>query len=215
MSSPDRHALPSIYRRLLGVFGPQGWWPGDTPFEVAVGAILTQNTAWTNVERAIKNIKAERCLSLRAMDRLSERRLAGLIRPAGYFRIKARRLKHFLHFLKTGYGGSMALLRKRPLARARAALLGVNGIGPETADSILLYALGKPVFVIDAYTRRVFSRHHLVRADADYDTLQKFFMDRLPPQTKLYNEYHALIVRLAKEHCHKTRPQCGSCPLHE
>jgi endonuclease-3 related protein len=214
-SRSDRHALRSVYGRLYKAFGPQRWWPGDTPFEVAIGAILTQNTAWTNVERAIKNIKAEGRLSFRAMERLSEKRLAGMIRPAGYFNIKARRLKHFLRFLKTGYGGSMALLRKRRLSETRRALLGVNGIGPETADSILLYALDKPVFVIDAYTRRVFARHGLIRADADYDKAQKFFMDRLPSQTRLYNEYHALIVRLGKEFCHKTRPRCAACPLHE
>lgn len=213
MSKRPGSALRAVYKKLYRAFGPQGWWPGQTPFEVAIGAILTQNTAWTNVERAITRIKSSRSLSSAALDRLPLARLQEMIRPAGYFRVKAHRLKNFLVFLKKR--GGLAALKKLALAPCRQALLSVNGIGPETADSILLYALGKPVFVIDAYTKRIFSRHGLARADADYDQLQRFFMDHLPRRADFFNEYHALIVRLGKEYCRKTRPRCAQCPLYE
>jgi endonuclease-3 related protein len=178
-----------------------------------VGAILTQNTSWQNVERAIVNLKKARALSWRRMRRLSQRALARLIRPAGYYNIKARRLKNFLRFLERHYSGDLRRMKRRPAARLRQELLSVNGIGPETADSILLYALDKPVFVIDAYTRRWMARHRLAAAEASYGDLQKIFMEALPPQTSLFNEYHALIVRLGKEYCRKTKERCVVCPL--
>ncbi len=202
-----------IYDRLLKCYGPQGWWPGDSRLEIIVGAILTQNTAWSNVEKAIANLKKARALSSPdPIHRMTSRRLSGLIRPAGYYNVKARRLKNFFRFLHGSYGGSLARMTATPTEKLREELLGVNGIGPETCDSILLYAFKRPVFVIDAYTKRVFSRHKLCRPDTDYAALQTFFTRNLPEDARLFNEYHALIVRLGKERC-RTRPLCGTCPL--
>jgi len=209
----DRAALLAIHDALLGAFGPQGWWPGESPLEVAVGAILTQNTSWRNVERAIAALRAARVLDPEALLALPPRRLAELIRPAGFFRVKQRRVRSFLAWLRRRHGGRLEPLRHGPLGAHRAELLAVHGIGPETADSILLYAAGRPVFVVDAYTRRVFSRHGLVPPDAGYDRLQELFARRLPPRPRLFNEYHALIVRLGKEHCRPRAPRCGACPL--
>jgi len=202
-----------MYERLYRAFGPQGWWPGRTPLEISVGAILTQNTNWSNVARAIRTLKEARCLSFAALRAVQERRLARLIRPAGYFNMKARRLKHFIRYLDRCYAGSFRRMRRRPPQALREELLAVNGIGPETADSILLYALKKPVFVVDAYTRRVLSRHGLVGEDADYGRLQAVFTDHLPARAPLFNEFHALIVRLGKDYCKKSRPLCRGCPL--
>lgn len=208
-----RRDLLKIYRRLLVFFGPQRWWPGDTPFEVMVGAILTQNTAWSNVEKAINNLKRAGALSSPvAMDRVTVGRLALLIKSAGYYNIKSQRLKNFLSFLRSGYGHNLRALSEVGTPRLRQDLLSVNGIGPETADSMLLYALGRTIFVIDAYTRRIFSRHHIIDKESSYDELQAVFMDSLPRDKKLYNEYHALIVRLGKEYC-RAKPRCGGCPL--
>lgn len=204
--------LRRIYSRLYKHFGPQHWWPGETPFEVAVGAILTQNTNWGNVEKAIGNLKRERVLSPRTMHGLSVNKLASFIRPAGYFNIKAMRLKNFLSLLLLEYGGSMKKMQKEDLATIRERLLSVNGIGPETADSIILYALEKPVFVIDAYTKRVLSRHNIKAHDASYDEFQQFFHSGLNKDVQTFNEYHALFVRLAKDHC-RTKPLCSGCPL--
>lgn len=204
--------LDKAFGRLYRAFGPQHWWPGDTPFEVAVGAILTQNTNWTNVEKAIANLKRENMLSARALHLISPARLSGLIRPAGYFNIKAGRLKNFVALLMDEYSGSMKRMEAEGLPEIRNTLLSVNGIGPETADSIILYALRKPVFVVDAYTRRVFSRHAILDHDASYETYQALFHGALRRDEKLYNEYHALIVRLAKNFC-RTRPACAGCPL--
>jgi len=209
----NKGAFRDVYRKLYSAFGPQHWWPGDTQFEVIVGAILTQNTAWTNVEKAIGNLK--KALALRspsAMMRLPTRKLAELIRPAGYYNIKAKRLKNFLSFLELGYGASLKALGRLDTRELRYELLGVNGIGPETCDSILLYAFGRPVFVVDAYTKRVFSRHGFFDEDLGYAEVQSIFMKNLRRETAVFNEYHALIVRLAKEFC-RTRPKCGSCPL--
>lgn len=206
------HKLADIYDRLFTAFGPQRWWPGDTPFEVAVGAILTQNTNWTNVEKAILNLKQARSLNARKIHAMPVRKLAALIRPAGYFNVKARRLKNFIAFLIEEYGGSMLTMAKAGPENIREQLLAVNGIGPETADSIILYALGHPVFVIDAYTRRIFSRHKILGPRASYDAYQELFHENLEQDASLYNEYHALLVRLAKEHC-RTRPLCAGCPL--
>ena len=193
-------------------FGPRGWWPADTPFEVMVGAILTQNTSWKNVEKAIANLRKKRFLSPRGIDRLNRRQLASLIRPAGYYNVKAKRLKNFVNFLKVRYNYSIKAMSSRPPEALRNELLGVNGIGPETADSILLYAAEKPVFVIDAYTRRIFSRHGFVKEDIDYHRLQALFTDSLPKKSSLFNEYHALLVEVGKNFCKRT-PLCGECPL--
>lgn len=207
-----RRELRSIYRALSRHFGPMHWWPGETPFEVIVGAILTQNTAWRNVAKAIDNLRAARALSPRGLRRLSEARLARLVRPSGYFRVKSRRLRSFLDFLFRRYGGSLTRMFRTPLPRLREELLGVSGIGPETADSILLYAGGLPTFVVDAYTRRVLQRHLLLPEDASYEETQSLFERNLPVDVPLYNEYHALIVNVGKEFC-RPRPRCGGCPL--
>jgi endonuclease-3 related protein len=212
MSTPSSENLNGIYRRLFRRFGPQHWWPGRTPFEIIVGAVLMQNTNWNNVEKAIANLRRERALTPRALKEMSLLKLSALIRPAGYFNVKARRLKNFIRFLFEEYGGSLARMAKEPLAVLRPKLLSVNGIGPETADSILLYAFNKPVFVIDAYTKRFLYRHNFAGHDADYHALQDVFTRALPTDRRLFNEYHALIVRLGKEFC-KPRPSCESCPL--
>lgn len=208
-----RAELMAIHDALLAAFGPQGWWPGETPFEVMVGAILTQNTNWRNVERAIANLKAARVLTPAAMGRLRAEELAELIRPAGYFRVKAARLGHLLGHLRERHGGSVARLLRTPLEPLRDELLGITGIGPETADSILLYAAGHPAFVVDAYTRRVLSRHGLVAEGAGYAEVRGIFTRALPTDVLLFNEYHALIVRLGKEFCRPRLPRCASCPL--
>ncbi|MCU0841191.1 MAG: hypothetical protein MUC79_05655 [Thiobacillaceae bacterium] len=202
------------YRLLRDAYGPQHWWPGETPFEVMVGAVLTQNTAWTNVERAIANLKAGGALSAPALLALPDAALAELIRPAGYFNVKARRLKALCAFLEDrGVADDPVRLRDLgSLPQLREQLLAVHGVGEETADSILLYALGLPVFVVDAYTRRVFTRLGLLGGKEGYAAIQRAFMDRLPAQARLYNEYHALIVRLGKDVC-RPRPRCGECPL--
>ncbi|MFB3919449.1 MAG: endonuclease III domain-containing protein [Candidatus Velamenicoccus archaeovorus] len=210
-----KQKLKKTYRKLYRHFGPQGWWPARTPFEVMVGAILTQNTSWQNVERAIANLKRARVLSWKRMLRLNDRALARLIRPAGYYNIKTRRLKNFLHFLQERYSGDLRRMKEGGTSRLRQELLGVNGIGPETADSILLYALHKPIFVIDAYTRRWMVRHGLAAPQLLYEDLQKIFMEGLPADTALFNEYHALIVRLGKEYCRKTKEKCAICPLRD
>jgi endonuclease-3 related protein len=215
-SSPEarEERLVQWYEALLGRFGPQGWWPGRTPFEVAVGAILTQNTAWSNVERAVANLRRAGALSCRGMRALSEKRLAGLIRPSGYFNQKARKLRDFLAWLASrDRGGSVARALRGPLEEVRESLLAVRGIGPETADSVLLYAGERPVFVIDAYTRRVLERHRLARAGDSYEDLRALFERSLPPSVPIYNEYHALLVRLGKERCAKRAPRCARCPL--
>lgn len=204
--------LALMYKKLYACFGPQRWWPGETPFEVAVGAILTQNTNWTNVEKAIANLKSDKALSPKALHDMPHNRLASLIRPAGYFNIKTKRLKNFIGLLINEYHGSMSGMAKEDLGAIRTKLMAVNGIGPETADSIILYALEKPVFVIDAYTKRVLSRHNILAQDASYDAFQAFFHSKLRKDISLFNEYHALFVRLAKENC-RTKPLCAGCPL--
>ncbi|MFA4974729.1 MAG: endonuclease III domain-containing protein [bacterium] len=200
------------FRLMLARFGPRGWWPGETPFEVMVGAILTQNTNWKNVEKAIANLKQEDILDPHAMLGLSPQRLASLIKPAGYFRVKAKRLRSFLKYFVENYDGSARKMAKRDLPQLREELLAVNGIGPETADSILLYALKKDIFVIDAYTKRILSRHGLCAEEDCYDDLQALFMDRIEKDIPLYNEYHALIVETGKDFC-RTSPRCAECPL--
>ena len=205
--------LKRFYNRLYKSFGPQGWWPGRTRFEVIVGAILTQNTNWTNVEKAIKNLKAEGALTIKAMGALSETRLATLIRPSGYFNIKAKRLKSFLRWLGKSYNGNLDRLFE--VETLREELLGVKGIGPETADSIILYAAKRPVFVIDAYTKRLLTRHGLAGEKVTYDEMQSLFMDNLEHDEGVFNEYHALIVMVGKNFCKSRNPICGECPLGE
>jgi len=204
--------LQELYQILGETFGPQGWWPGDTPFEVAVGAILTQNTNWGNVARAIAVLKDRGLLEPQALHELPEAELAQLIRPAGYYNIKARRLKNFLDFLANHYGNSMDRMAGADLDKLRPALLTVKGIGPETADSILLYALSKPTFVVDAYTFRILSRHGLLPETCAYEELRQLFMTHLPLQVDLYQELHALLVRLGKEWC-RPQPRCTACPM--
>ncbi len=206
-----RRDLPiKIYKRLYKAFGPRGWWPGHTPFEVMVGAVLTQNTAWTNVEKAIRNLKREKVLTPARLNGVDTSRLARLIRPAGYFNVKAKRIKSLVNFLFKEYKGDLRRMREERINTLRPKLLGVHGVGPETCDSILLYALEKPVFVIDAYTKRIFSRCGAAKEDIPYEELQSVFMEYLPKSVRLYNEYHALIVQLGKDICRKD-PKCGLC----
>ncbi len=174
-----------IYRILYNTFGPQNWWPGDSSFEVAVGAILTQNTNWTNVEKAINNLKKEKKLSAKAIHELSEKKVAELIRPAGYYNIKSKRLKSFINFLMNDYHGDIRNMKKEDILSLRQKLLSINGIGPETADSILLYALNKPIFVIDAYTKRILSRHGIMDSSKSYNEFQNLFHQTLNNDVQL------------------------------
>jgi endonuclease-3 related protein len=207
--------LYEVYQRLFQAFGPQDWWPGETPFEVMVGAVLTQNTNWQNVERAIANLRDADLLSPQALYAVAQEELEELIRPAGYFRVKARRLRSLVSFVVERYGGSLDAMFRTDLATLRTELLAINGIGPETADSILLYAGGLPAFVVDAYTHRVLGRHGWVGFDADYHEIQERLQDSVPQDVQIYNEYHALIVRLGKHFCRKRQPKCAECPLAE
>ena len=212
--SREGDLLRELYQKLWDAFGPQGWWPGETPFEVILGAILTQNTNWNNVAQVIAGLKEEGLLDPRALREMPEGELAQRIRPAGYFNIKASRVKNFLDFFACHFHDSLEKMAGEDLGSLRAALLTVKGIGPETADSILLYALHRPTFVVDAYTYRVLSRHQLAPEACSYDELQGLFMENLPPEVPLYQEFHALLVRVGKEFC-RPRPRCPSCPLHE
>jgi endonuclease-3 related protein len=201
-----------VYRRLRRAYGHAGWWPAQTPFEVCVGAILTQNTAWSNVEKALAALRRRGLLSYDRLHRLAPARLAPLIRSSGVFRVKARRLRAFLDFLGREYAGRVSALRDEEPEELRRKLLEVDGIGPETADCIALYAAGKPFFVVDAYTRRVFTRLGHLRGGESYGEVQRLLMDALGEDAALFNDYHAQLVRLAKEACRK-RPLCARCPL--
>jgi len=207
--------LPDVYRRLFDAFGPQRWWPGETRFEMMVGAMLTQNTSWRNVERAIGNLREADLLEPHALYAVPLAELEELIRPAGYFRVKARRLRSLLEFLVKRYDGSLDAMFQTSLSELREELLGVHGIGPETADSILLYAGGLPILVVDAYTHRVFARHGWIGFDADYHQIQDYVQGELPQDAPMYNEFHALLVRLGKNFCRKASPKCAGCPLRE
>ena len=204
--------LIEIYQLLLARFGPQNWWPGETQFEIIVGAILTQNTNWTNVEKAIANLKSANLLTPEKLHNLELTQLAPLIKSAGYFNVKAKRLKNFLTWLFNDYNGSLTDLQQLNTDRLREELLTIKGVGPETADSILLYAFERPVFVVDAYTARIAVRHHLLEPDIDYEQLRYLFESNLSADVKFFNEYHALLVRLGKEFC-KPKPKCSTCPL--
>lgn len=207
-----KRRLLRLYAALHARYGPHGWWPARTPFEVAVGAVLTQHTAWPGAARAIANLRAARRLEPGRLAALSAPALGGLIRPAGTWRLKARRLLALTSYLLERTGGRLLRLRSAPLEALRAELLAVPGIGPETADAILLYAVGRPVFVADAYTRRVLSRHRIGPGPGDYETFRHFLEACLPADPALFNEFHALLVAVAKAHC-RARPRCDGCPL--
>jgi|SRR5579863_397882 len=211
----DREKDPPLheaYERMASRFGPQNWWPAESPFEVIVGAILTQNTSWKNVEKAIENLRKRGALSARTLSALPIDELAILIRSSGFFNVKARRLRAFLRFFFEAYGGDLETMFSQPPDLLRSKLLRVEGIGPETADSILLYAGGHPFFVVDRYTQRILSRHGWVREGISYEDLQRLLMSSVPADPRIYNEYHALIVRVGKDFCRKA-PSCRDCPL--
>lgn len=205
-------SLEEYYQKALKDLGPQKWWPGETPFEVCVGAILTQNTNWRNVEKAIANLKEAGVLDPLKLFDLPLPELARLIRPAGYFNIKARRLHNFLKFLAENYEGDLNRLFSERTEALREKLLSIRGIGPETADSILLYAGQKPSFVVDAYTKRIFLRHGVLSEEDDYHRIQEHFVQHLPSDTSVFNEFHALIVNIGKTWCRPREPDCEHCP---
>ncbi len=202
-----------IYSILFDHFGPQFWWPGETPIEIMVGAVLTQNTNWQNVCKAIANLKDVGVLNYSSLCNLSHEGLAQYIRPSGYYNLKAKRLKNLLGMIEEKYDGELGLFIDDDLEESRKNLLMVSGVGPETADSILLYVTQKPIFVVDSYTHRIFSRHNLLEEESDYHSIQELFMGALPQDVQMMNEYHALIVRLAKEYCKNKNPLCENCPL--
>jgi endonuclease III related protein len=235
-------SVRAYYQSLMAAWGPQDWWPAYTRFEVIVGAFLTQNTAWTNVERALRRLHEEGVLNLEGIRRTPSRKLAQMIRSSGYFRQKAQRLKNFVSYVDARYGGSLERMFTQPTDKLRDELLGLNGVGPETADSILLYAGGHPVFVVDAYTRRIFERHGLITSKARYEDIRrlverafqqalptaddpppasplpgrrrhKFIIRRAPGAARAFDEFHALLVQAAKHHCLKAQACCSGCPL--
>lgn len=201
------------YEAMFSALGPMHWWPAKTPFEVIVGAILTQSTAWGNVERAIANLRAAQLLTPSAMFRVPMPRLATLVRPSGYFRQKAKKLKAFVRFLHARYGGSLRRMFQTPTSELRDELLSVHGIGPETSDSILLYAGNHPVFVVDAYTHRIFGRHGITDGKPKYEAVRALIESSIPQRPELFNEFHALIVNTGKNWCRKSAPRCEGCPL--
>jgi endonuclease-3 related protein len=204
--------LMNIYRKLYQAYGPRDWWPAETSFEVMVGAILTQNTSWRNVEKAIQKLKGKGVLNPEGIHDLKKSQLASLIKSSGYYRVKTDRVKAFVNFLFEEFDGDLKRMGRERLGELREKLLGVKGIGPETADSILLYGLKKSIFVVDAYTKRILSRHKMISENTAYEGVQKLFMEHLPLDEKLFNEYHALLVHLGKTVCKKI-PRCDICPL--
>jgi endonuclease-3 related protein len=205
--------LNNIFEILYNTFGPQHWWPGDSPFEVAVGAILTQNTNWSNVKKAIENLKKYKLLEPYKIYKIGHKKLSELIKSSGYYTIKAKRLKSFIDFLIKEYNGKIESMNNEDTLLLRKKLLSINGIGKETADSILLYAINKPIFVIDTYTKRILSRHGISTDKDSYDYYQNLFHKSLKKDVKLFNEYHALIVKVGKTFCKSKRPLCDQCPL--
>ena len=203
------------YERMLAKFGPQRWWPGDSPFEIMVGAVLVQNTAWRNVEQAINNLRDARVMEPQSLFNVPPEELAELIRPAGYYQLKTKRLRNLLRFLVEEHDGSLESMFSIGLPSLREQLLAINGIGPETADAILLYAGGLPTFVVDTYSHRILARHGWLDYDASYDDIKDYFESTLPDDPALYNEYHALLVRIGKDYCKRTAPNCEACPLAE
>ena len=206
--------LMKIYQKLYQAYGPRDWWPAETSFEVMVGAILTQNTSWRNVEKAIQKLKGKGVLNPEGIHDLKKTQLASLIKSSGYYRIKTDRVKAFVNFLFEEFNGDLKRMGRERLGELREKLLGVKGIGPETADSILLYGLKKSIFVVDAYTKRILSRHKMILENTAYEEVQKLFMEHLPLDEKLFNEYHALLVHLGKTVCKKI-PRCDICPLRD
>ena len=203
-----------IYRRLMAAFGPQGWWPGaEEPLEVCIGAILAQNTAWRNAERALARLKDAGVMSTVALAALPPDELTELLRPSGTFRSKSLTVQAFVSHLVERYGGDLSRMLARAMDALRAELLGIRGIGPETADDILLYAAGRPSFVVDAYTRRIFTRIGVHLERDTYESWRVYFMDRLPADVTLFNEYHALLVHLGSRVCVKREPRCSECPV--
>jgi endonuclease-3 related protein len=211
--APPSGDLMRYYEAMAAALGPMRWWPAQTPFEVIVGAILTQSTAWGNVEQAIANLRTAQLLTPSAMLRVRTQRLAVLVRPSGYFRQKAKKLKALVQFLETRYRGSLKRMFRTPTPELREKLLSVHGIGPETADSILLYAGNHPVFVVDAYTHRILGRHGIIDGKPDYEKVRAFVETSIPTQPELFNEFHALIVNTGKNWCRKRAPRCEECPL--
>ena len=212
MSRKTSAMLEAIYQRLFEAFGPQHWWPAETREEVIIGAILAQNTAWANVARAVERLGRADCLTLRGIDRMPLDRLARLVRPSGTYRIKAERLKTFANWLQVNFDGDLDALFGMGTDRARKELLSIDGIGPETADAILLYAGRLPTFVVDAYTRRIMRRHFVVPPQSTYAQAKRVFESALAADQRLYNEYHALLVELGKRYC-RPRARCEGCPL--
>ncbi len=210
--SRTRQTIEEIYRRTYEHFGPQGWWPGDGALEICLGAILTQNTNWNNVRRALENLKAAGALDLHVLVEMPVEQLADQIRPAGYYNVKARRLKQFLQAVRDQAGSDLSEFLAGPIDALRARLLAIRGIGPETADSMILYAAGLPIFVVDAYTARILGRHLLIGPEDDYASIQELMQANLPAEAELYNEYHALLVATGKHFC-RPRPRCSGCPL--
>ena len=206
--------IEEIHTRLFDHFGPQHWWPGETPFEIMLGAVLTQNTSWRNVDMVIEALRQDGLLSFSALEALPLEVLAEKIRPSGYYNQKAKRLKGLFAAIRED-SGDLETFFDHDTHTLREKLLAVKGIGPETADSITLYAAGKPVFVVDAYTYRILLRHDLITEDAGYEEIQDLFLRKLPSESQLFNEYHALLVRLAKEYCKKSNPLCDRCPLQD
>jgi endonuclease-3 related protein len=208
-----RPVLHQYFEALFAAHGPQQWWPGRTRFEIIVGAVLTQNTSWTNVERAIRNLRVSHLLSAAAIRNLRSARLAQLLRPTGYFRQKTKTLKRFVNFLYASYHGSLSRMFVTPTPVLRDQLLALRGIGPETADSILLYAGKRPVFVVDAYTRRILERHSQAPPKSSYEEIRASFESALPSNPQLFNEFHALIVHTGKNYCRPNNPRCSECSL--
>lgn len=213
MTTADRDVVQVVYDRLFHRYGPQHWWPAETPFEVVVGAILTQNTAWRNVAKCIEVLRRERLLNLDALSAVPASALAEWIRSSGYYNQKALRLKNFCEHIQSRWMGNLDDFLSQDMESLRAELLSLRGVGPETADSIVLYAAHQPSFVVDAYTHRIFSRHGWIPEQIAYDDLREYFMDRLTPDVKLFQEYHALLVRTGHLHCRR-KADCGTCPLH-
>ncbi len=212
LKTPTGDVLMEMFNLLLEHYGPRHWWPAKTQLEVMIGAVLTQNTNWKNVERAIENLEKRNLLSLDTLSSITLSELAQEVRPAGYYNIKTKRLKNLVKFIADCYGGNLDKLLEDETEVLRKRLLSVNGIGPETADSILLYAANRPVFVIDAYTYRILYRHDMAQDQSTYQDLQEIFMDNLPGDSVLFNEFHALIVEAGKDYC-KKKPLCEKCPL--
>jgi len=201
-----------MYEAMLGRFGHQGWWPGDGALEVCVGAILTQNTNWTNVEKALHNLRGAGVMSVTAINDLDHTALAELIRPAGYFNVKAKRLKNFIARVHETFGDDVEAFLDRSVAVLEEELMPINGIGRETADSIILYAAARPTFVIDRYTCRIMVRHGLIWGEDDYQAVKDLFESSLPEDLELWKDYHAQIVAVGKEYC-RPKPRCEGCPL--